>query len=244
MFFFGPDLEQGKSAIIIPRYDFSRMPSLVQIEEPPLPLESADCTDLPDQSLLSLSDTRSAINIEILFEKNHFNRPELIFADQNENFDISNYKTLFVIGLHCKPLTIINKFKQNNQLFIIDTSSSGFKITERNNGLSGTPINSTNLYVDTQIIQYGSIAKLKSNGTVIFFVGGNDAGMTEKCSTYLLGNWKKIYEYEDESLNPSMKFEDREFAICIKHEIANKESMDIIHKFAQADHSMKTFNLA
>ena len=60
----------------------------------------------------------------------------------------------------------------------------------------------------------------------------------------MLGNWKKIYEYEDESLNPSMKFEDREFAICIKHEIANKESMDIIHKFAQADHSMKTFNLA
>jgi hypothetical protein len=238
MFFFGSDLDQGKAAIIIPKFDSTEISQLILPDKLPEVSLLHKFAGNADLSLLSFSDTKAAINIEILFEQNNFNRPELKFDDENINID--EYNTLFVIGLHSNSF-LLNNINKKNTLFSLEKSEkvqntkiSKFKIADRSNGQQ-QPLSSevTQEYSDDGSSQYGLIAKLKCNRTIIFVIGGNDADMTARCSTYLLEDWENIYKDEDTGCNPRIKFEDRIFAICMKHEININKPMTVVHKYAQ-----------
>ena len=233
LFFFG-SLDQGDAAILIPEYPTKSIKHLVEL----VPENNDNNTELKsikekfpgnaDTSLLSFSDTRAAMNLAILFEKNGFKRPELISHD--ENLDLKKYKTIFVIGL-CSNDFLVEKLN-NGTLFKVQGSDNGCNVKTATTS-EGREILSEKYTVDDAQYEYGLIAKDKSDNTTYFIIGGNKANMTLKCSQYLLDEWETIYDFDVTNGKSKVKIEDKVFALCMKSEKNKTGCCEISNSFVR-----------
>lgn len=211
---FGDDLEAGRTAIVLPRFDSKTLE--VKIVG----------TDIQTDELafLSFSDTQAAIEIISMFEESGLSRPELIF--DNSKINTKEYETLFVIGLCSNHLFVGNSSegldlsRKDNILKVVvsDPPVGHFELkrsSDRNRMLYQDPPDTQN-----QGDRYGTIVKMKivvdKHWTNIIVVGGISADITTKCGKYLRQNIESLAAYRDE-INNNKELGSNEFAILLKY---------------------------